>query len=429
MLRAAETDCLLTRYAGLFGRIPRFRTGSLWQMKERSMKGLRWALVGLGAVAFLSGCKGFWDAPTPSPTPGSASGTFYVLNQGRQQVAGFAFASGSSTPAAVTNGSATFAAVPLAMTISPNGGFLYVSTGGGIFASSISSSGALTLLNNNQAISSDLPTSIAVDGSGSWLLESTSGSGVLNAIPVDASTGIVDSTRTLQTFNLPNTILTRIVSSPGNATNPYIFVAMGAGGTEVIPFTATSTTNPFGTGGRIAAKSSSGGATSVAVDPTNRLFYVTETVAVSGTQTGGLRVFTIGTNNTVKETSGSPYPTGGTGPSAILPTPDGNFVYVANKAVSGSANGNISGYPIVSSGGVYSLGTLINTIAAGVSTVGLAEDNTKTYVLAVNSSNSNKSPDLNTYTFDTTTSGKLVAGSTAATGTDPAQATAIVAVP
>jgi len=351
------------------------------------------------------------------------------MNQGRQQVAGFAFASGSTTPTAVTNGSSTFAAVPLAMAISPNAGFLYVSTGGGVFAYSISSSGALTLLNDSQPISSDLPTAIAVDGSSSWLLESTSGSGVLNAVPVSSSTGILDSTRTQQTVNLPNTILTQIVSSSGNATNPYVFVGMGLGGTAVIPFTAASTSNPFGTVVRIPTISSSGGATAVAVDPTNRLLYVAETAAVSGTQTGGLRVFTIGANSSMKEVSGSPYKTGGTGPSAILATPDGNFVYVANKAVSGSGNGNISGYPIVSSGGVYSLGTLINTIATGVGTVGLAEDNTKTYVLAVNSSNSNSSPDLNTYTFDATTTGKLNAGATAATGTDPVQATAIAAVP
>jgi len=39
------------------------------------------------------------------------------------------------------------------------------------------------------------------------------------------------------------------------------------------------------------------------------------------------------------------------------------------------------------------------------------------------------SPDLSTYTFDTTTTGKLVASITAATGTDPVQAVAIAAVP
>ena len=146
---------------------------------------------------------------------------------------------------------------------------------------------------------------------------------------------------------------------------------------------------------------------------------------MSGTQPGGLRVFSIGSNS-LTEVSGSPYSTGGTGPSAILPTADGSFVYVANKAVSGSSTGNISGYPVNLSGGKYSLGTVINTIAAGTSTAGLAEDNTKTYVLAINSGGS---PDLNNYTFDATTSGKLDAGATAATGTDPVTATAIVAVP
>lgn len=390
------------------------------------MKCLRRAQIALSAAILLTGCSGFWDAPPGGGGGGgTASGVFYVLNQGRQQVAGFSFASGSSTPTAITNGSSTFAATPLAMAISPGGGFLYVSTGGGIFVFSIGSDGSLTLLNNSQVISQDVPTEIAVDGSGSWLLESTSGSGVMAAVPVSASTGILDSTRTVQTFNLPNTILNQIVSSPANATSPYVFVAMGAGGTEVIPFTAASTDTPFGNGAQIAVKNSSGGATALAVDPTNRLLYVTETVAVSGTQTGGLRVFTIGASS-LKEVSGSPYPTGGTGPSAIMPSLDGNFVYVANKAASGSTTGNITGYPIVSSGGVYSLGTLINTLSAGTGTMGLAEDSTGTYLLAINSAGN---PDLNTYTFDTTTAGKLIAGATASTGTDPVQATAIVAVP
>jgi hypothetical protein len=166
-----------------------------------------------------------------------------------------------------------------------------------------------------------------------------------------------------------------------------------------------------------------GGATAVAVDPTNRLLYVGETVAVTGTQTGGLRVFNIGSTK-LTEVSGSPYPTAGTGPSAIVPLT--NYVYVANKAVSGSGNGNITGYPLVSTAGVYTLGAIINTIAAGPGTVGLAEENTGTYLLAVNSGGS---PDLSTYTFDSTTPGKLVAGTTLATGTDPTRAIAIAALP
>jgi 6-phosphogluconolactonase len=392
------------------------------------MKPLRWAQFALAATALLTGCSGFWDAPRGGTGGGgggggSASGVFYVLNQGKLQVAGFSFASGSTTPAAVTNGSATFSATPLALAISPNGGFLYVSTGGGVFVYSISTSGALTLLNGQQAISGEFPTAMAVDGSGSWLLESTGGTGVLNAIPLDASTGLLDSTRTEQTVNLPNTNLNQIAVSPANSSANFAVVAMGPGGTAVIPFVANSTANPFGNGSTIPVKKTGGGATTLGVDPTNRLLYVGESAAVTGTQTGGLRVFTIGAS-AINEISGSPYPTGGTGPSAIVAT--SNFVYVANKLVSGASSGNITGYPVTSSGGVFSLGTLINTIAAGASTVGLAEDSSGTYLLAVNSGGS---PDLNVYTFDATTVGKLVAGATTATGTDPVGATAIVAVP
>jgi hypothetical protein len=144
---------------------------------------------------------------------------------------------------------------------------------------------------------------------------------------------------------------------------------------------------------------------------------------VTGTQTGGLRVFTISSTK-LTEFSGSPYATAGTGPSAILPLT--NYVYVANKAVSGSTTGNITGYPLVSTAGVYSLGSIINTMAAGSNTLGLAEDNTGTYLLAVNSGGG---PDLNSYTFDSTTPGKLVAGATTTTGTDPVRAIAIAAVP
>ena len=123
------------------------------------------------------------------------------------------------------------------------------------------------------------------------------------------------------------------------------------------------------------------------------------------------------------ELSGSPYATGGIGPSAILSTT--NYVYVANKSVSGASTGNITGFSITTTGTVYSL-TSISTVAAGTGTLGLAEDSTGTYILAVNVSGS---PDLNAFTFDTTTVGKLDAYATGSTGSDPVQAVSVVAVP
>jgi 6-phosphogluconolactonase len=380
-----------------------------------------WARVAtVAVVALLSGCKGFWNAPATSTgtTTGSNGGTFFVLNQKTSQVAAFNIASGTVT--AISGSPYALSSVPFAMAVSSNGGFLYVSTAAGIYLYTIGSTGALTLANNGAAISADPAYSMAVDPSGSWLIEIVSGGGTLNAIPLDSTTGLALSGGQEQTVALPSLFVQQVAVSPGSSTTPYVFVAMGTGGTAVVPFTATNT-NPFGTVSTIAVKNTAGGANTVAVDPTNRLLYVGETAAVSGTQTGGLRVFTIGTK--LAEVTGSPYATGGTGPSSILAT--ANYVYVANKAVSGSTSGNISGFAITSTGTVYSL-TAVNTIAAGASTVGLAEDSTSTYVLAVNSGGT---PDLSAFTFDTTTAGKLDASATAATGTDPVTAVAVAAVP
>jgi hypothetical protein len=158
------------------------------------------------------------------------------------------------------------------------------------------------------------------------------------------------------------------------------------------------------------------------VDPSNQLLYVGEAGAVTGVQTAGLRVFTIGVP-AFTEISGSPFTAGGNSPSAILATAD--HVYIANSSVSNGSGGSITGFSVNSTTGTFSL-AVISTIAAGTSTVGIAEESTGTYVLAVNSGGS---PDLSMYLFDVTTPGKLDAAGTASTGTDPVQAVAIVALP
>lgn len=384
------------------------------------MRILKWASLLLVAAPLLQGCKGFWDTPPNTGGGGSTAsgGIFYVLNQKTTQVAGYSIVKGAVT--AVSGSPYTLGALPFALTISPNNNYLYVSTAAGIYIYNIGSSGALTIGNSGGAISGDPAYSMAVDPSGSWLIEAVSGTGALNAIPLDSTTGLVVTTASEKAVTLPSTSLQQLAVSPGtSAATPFVFVAMGSGGTAVVPFTAGNS-DPFGTVATIKVKNSSGGANALAVDPSNRLLYIGETVASSGTQTGGLRVFTVGT--TLTEISGSPYATAGTGPSAIVATADN--VYVANRAVSGSTSGNITGYSITTSGSTYSL-TTISTVGAGTGTSGIAEENTGTFVLAVNSSGS---PDLNAYTFDTTTTGKLDSAITSATGTDPVTAVAIAAL-
>jgi hypothetical protein len=157
------------------------------------------------------------------------------------------------------------------------------------------------------------------------------------------------------------------------------------------------------------------------------MFYVGETAAISGSNSGGLRAFNY---NTLVEVTGSPYATGGIAPYEIAPTRygsvAGNFVYIANRTVSGSSTGNIAGYSVTGSGTAFSLTPLSSTVSTGIAPLGLTQESTGNYMLVVSSGGS---PDLTAFTFDSTTSGMLNSALTSATGTDPVQANAIAAAP
>ena len=400
----------------------------------RTARWVRGIIVAVAAIAVaaISGCAGFWD---PLPNSGGSgtnpvSGTFYVLNAKTNQLAGFAFAAGASSPTVVTNSPYALSGLPLAMAVAPSGNYLYVSTAGGVTYYTVNSDGSLTA--GSQAITGDQAIAMQVDPTGSWLVYCVAGSNVLNAIQLDTSTGASTGTLVTAPNRLPGTTAKEIAISPSGSTNPYVFVAVGSSGFAAVGFSPGSS-NPFASQRSYTVKNSQGGDNSIAVDPENRLLYVGETAAASGSQSGALRVFTIGSAFVSEITTGTtdtagtayPYSSGGTGPSSIVATD--SYVYVANSAVSGSSSGNISGFTVVTStsGTSYSL-TPINTVSTGPLTFGLAEDSTGAYLLAVNSGGS---PDLSTFTFDSTTPGKLDAGPTSSTGTDPTGALVIVAAP
>jgi len=396
------------------------------------MKIKTWARLFLAVALVLAGCKGFWNLPSGSGGgggSGSNSGFFYVANGKTTEVAGFYFAKGSTSLSAVPNSPYSVGISPVALAISPNGGFLYASTSAGIFAYSINSStGELTLLNNSQVISADAAFAMTVDSTGGWLVEAIPGTGTVNAIPLDSSTGLLLSGASEQTVSLPSgaTNVPGLTVTRSGATNSYVFAALGSSGIAIIPFTSSTSGNPFGTVRTISPKNSNGGDTAIAVDLTHPTLYVGETVAVSGSNPGGLRMFTIGANSILTEVSGSPYATGGVGPSAILPAT--NYVYVANKTVSTSSGGggNITAFGISTTAGTATGLTAVTngTISAGIGTIGLAEESTGTYILALNAGGS---PDLSAFTIGST--GALTSYATSATGKDPVVAAAIAAIP
>lgn len=383
------------------------------------MKQGSWAVPALALLVFAGGCKGFWNAPasTGSGTGSTTetSGDFYVLNVQTNQVAGYYVKAGTIT--ALPGSPYTVPATPLAITVAPNNNFLYVSTADGVYLYTISSTGQLTLGNNSGAITSDQAISMQVSANSDWLVEIASGAPYVYAVPINSSTGVISS-KTEQYATLPASTVQQVVLS---ADNTYAYVAMGAGGSAVIPFN-TGNANPFGSVSTIALKNSAGSALSVSVDPSNRLYYIGETAATSGSNTGGLRVFTFGTTT---ELSGSPMGTQGLAPYSILPIASGNYVYVVNRQVSGSSTGVIAGYSITASNSTYTLTALGSTFSVGTNPVALAEDSSGQFVLSVDYGGS---PDLKGYTFDTTNAGYLDAVISSSTGTDPVQASGIAAL-
>lgn len=369
-------------------------------------------------AGFLAGCGNFWQAPGGSSSSGTgASGSvFYILNQQTKQVAGYSIVSGKLTP--VTGSPYTLSSAPYSIAISPANNFLYVGTAAGIYLYNIGPSGVLTLANNSAVISSDFATTMQVDSTVGWLIEAGPNLAELIAIPINSTTGAPTSTIE-QKVALPAATVYQLAISEDNS---HIAVALGSSGTEEIPFTAGNST-PFGAAINKGVANTAGAAVSVAVDPTNRLLYVGETAATSGSNSGGLRVFNL---STLVEVTGSPYPSGGLAPYAIAPDLKGGYVYVANRTVSGSSTGNISGFAVTTVGTTYSLTALSTTASAGTTPVGLVEEGLENYLLVVDSGGG---PDLEAYTFDTTTAGKLDSAFNSSTGTDPVQAVAIAAAP
>ncbi len=385
-----------------------------------------WACLAMAALC-LAGCKGFWDAPSGGGGGGSTtltSGDFYVLNAATSQMVGLYVNTGVVT--ALPGSPYTFAAAPIAVTVAPSNSFLYVSTIGGIFVFSINTStGQLTILNSGQPISSDPATSLQVDATNSWIVEGFSGISSLYAIHVSPTTGLLVSNQE-QAVALPSTAFQQVAISPDNT---YVLAAMGTGGTASIPFTAGNA-NPFGGVSNIAVENASAGgaAISVAFDPIPsgstgpRLFYIGETLATSGTNTGGLRAFTYGTG---KELSGSPFAIGGLAPYSILPFSSGSYVYVVSRQTASGSTGVIAGFSITGTSSTLGLTALGSTFATGTNPQAIVQDNSKQFVFAVNVGGN---PDLIGYTFDTTNAGYLDQVISSQTGTDPVQAGAIAAI-
>ena len=216
----------------------------------------------------------------------------------------------------------------------------------GIYLYTIGSGGALTIGNGGAVISSDIPAAMQV--SGSWLIDAfipTTGTVQMNAIPINASTGAYAGSGAppYQAFNVTNASVQQMALSPDG--DQFVCRARQRAARSWFPSPPATRIRWVRQATVIPVVNSNGSALSVAVDPTNRLFYIGETLANSAANSGGLRVFNYSSlSGALTQLSGSPIASGGLAPNAILPIASGEYVYVANGQ-GNTGRGTSHGFP------------------------------------------------------------------------------------
>jgi 6-phosphogluconolactonase len=357
-----------------------------------------WCLAGL---LLLSGCGDFFSNSTSGGGSGSTVASYaYVGTQ--TGVLGSYSVSSTGALAGLSGSPIQLATAAItALAVNPANSFLYVGVAGvGVFGLGINSgTGVPSLISTSTLVSDVDPNALAVDPSGTHLLAA----GFANGLPtvgeyaINSDGTLSEVTGSPVTIGLPtgsnvaNALVTNIAVAPNSS---YVFVTLGQLGVALMPFT---TTGALSANTSVITPNASGGVSNqdlgVAVNPGSTLLFVGETNA-------GIRVFTIAAN--FPEVSGSPFAAGGQ-PRSIVLDGAGDRLYAAN-----TTDSTISGYALAASG------TLTPLTGSPFSSVGsqpfwLTLDKSQTFLLAANLGGS---PDVQLFSFDATTVGKLDPGAT-----------------
>jgi 6-phosphogluconolactonase (cycloisomerase 2 family) len=291
--------------------------------------------------------------------------------------------------------------------MTPSNKFLYVgSMAGAIYVYAVGSDGSLSLGNGGTPVfSGDSPAAMEIDPSGQWMVWLSAFSGTAYVLGINSTTGVLTSGSSAG-VPLAGTSASGLAITPNDQ---YVYVALGTGGVETLSFdSSTGALAPVNS--VLVPKQNLGADLAVAVSPNGQYLFVGETGI------NAVRVFSISSNGTLSEVSGSPYATG-LGPAAVLVDSTGSYVYVANR----TAN-SLSAFTLGAGGALTSItGSPFTT---GTTPVAMAEDKTKGYLAVVDAGGG---PDLQVFAISTTTPGALVSSATSTTGKDPTQAITIAA--
>jgi 6-phosphogluconolactonase len=362
----------------------------------------------LASLLVLAGCGQFFPPLTSGGGgSGSSSGDYiYAGNVGTNPltVAGFSIASAALS--SISGSPWSVALEPTALAVTPNDTYLYAgSAAGGIYVYTIGSTGAITIGNGGVPVATGVsPSVLRVDPTGNWLIGGSTFAGQAYVYQIGTGGTLTSISTSIVTLNSSDPVTDLEITPTGS----YIYVSCGTAGVYTMSFD-TSTGAMAQVNTVLSPKVTDAADYGLAIAPSGSYLFAAETV------TGGVRVFSIGTNGTLTETSGSPYTTG-TGAWSVLVDSTGSYVYVANRT-----QGTISGFLLNNGALTQITGSPFTT---GTLPVAMVEDKSDAYIAVICNGGG---PDLQVFKFDSTTAGALDSFATAKTGTDPTEASSIAA--
>jgi 6-phosphogluconolactonase (cycloisomerase 2 family) len=270
---------------------------------------------------------------TGSPiTPSASESSFlYVSNANTGTIGTFSVASGkvNSVAQSTVNASAS----PTAIAGTPNGKFLYLaSSDGAVYLDTIASNGNLQVGNNGNPVANvTQPTWMSMDRAGKWLFIASFAAVGVQEFQIDAATGALHSVSQSPALD------------PGNPTEVYLtpdneklYVALGKGGVDAFPFDAA--TGAVGTRQHIAPLHTSSSDNVLTSDSASTDLYVSEANT-------GIRAFSIGSEATLQEISGSPFGSPQSVPTSMVMEASSGDLMAANSAAN-----SITQYSIAADG-------------------------------------------------------------------------------
>jgi 6-phosphogluconolactonase (cycloisomerase 2 family) len=350
----------------------------------------------------FAGCGDFFNKNTGGGGGGGSVASYTYVGTQTGMLAGYSVSS-TGALATLSGSPSQFATTGInSLAVTPGNTFLYAGVSGiGVYGLSINGTTGVPTLINSSALAQDVaPSALTVDPSGKFLLVAGLANGAaavgVYAINSDGTLSVVTGSPLSIAFpsgtDTTNLGIANIAVAPNSS---YVFVTLGQLGVAPLP---------FNTSGGLSANTVIIGPKSVsgipnqdlglAVNPTSTALFVGETNA-------GVRVFTIG--STFTEISGSPFK-GGSQPRSLVFDGTGDYLYAAN-----GADATISGYSVLASGTLTALtGSPYSSVGAGPNALTL--DQSKKFLL---SANLGGSPDVQLFSFDATTAGKIDPGATA----------------